>query len=796
MTTETQIPADPEAARWIAEINRYEAKAGPWHERGKRIVKRYKDERESELAKTASRYNVLWSNLQVMLPAVYARCPKPEVERRYKDDDPAGRVASEVLERSLAFTQQLTGFHFIVKNAVRDRFLCGRGVAWVRYVPHLRDASVEGDADVRAAGAQLTDDAPDGDESAGQLAHVPDGTEMVDYEEVMPDYVHWTDFGHTGDARVWEEVTAVWRRVYCTRAELVKRFGEEIGNAVPLTKAATPDGNQTDSATVPQKAIVYEIWDKPTRTAIWVCKDHPQKVLDQRPDPLKLNQFWPCPRPLFATLAGDTCIPTPDYAIYQDQAEELDGLTQRINALVKAVKLVGVYDGSAEGVERMLSEGVENRLVPVKNWPAFAEKGGLAGSVQFLPLEQVAAALMQLYEAREKVKQEMYEITGMSDILRGANDPSETATATRAKGAFASIRLRDMQDEAARFARDLLALMGEVMAAHFGMATLLTISGVELLPQAQKLQLQQMQQQPAMPQGHPQAPQQPGQPPQPAPAPAPQLSPKLLKAMADPSIEEVDALLKNNAARTFRIDIETDSTIGDDEQQEQQQRMAFLDSCSKFLQAAVPAAEQNPTIAPLLGELLMFAVRSFKVGRSLEGAFQATLDRLQQLASQPQPPKPDPEMIKVQGRLQEVQAKGQVEMQLEQMRGQVSIQVEQAKLAALKDLEQFKAQLQAQVDTSAQAAQAQQNAHQNALEAQREMMQQQFDERMEQMRMVLEQQRAEADQNLQIILANLNNAARVEVAEITAQTTLQTAQISAAAAAERADSAEPNGSDE
>ncbi|RBH34108.1 molecular chaperone, partial [Pseudomonas sp. MWU13-2860] len=145
------------------------------------------------------------------------------------------------------------------------------------------------------------------------------------------------------------------------------------------------------------------------------------------------------------TLSGDTCIPTPDYAIYPDQAQELDGLTQRINALVKAVKLVGVYDGIAVGVERLLSEGVENRLVPVKYWPAFAEKGGLAGSVQFLPLEQVAAALMQLYEAREKVKQEMYEITGMSDILRGANDPSETATATRAKGAFASIRLRDMQ---------------------------------------------------------------------------------------------------------------------------------------------------------------------------------------------------------------------------------------------------------------------------------------------------------------------------------------------------------------
>ena len=51
------------------------------------------------------------------------------------------------------------------------------------------------------------------------------------------DYVHYRDFGHSV-ARTWEEVTRVWRKVYLRRAELVERFGEEIGNAIP---DATPD---------------------------------------------------------------------------------------------------------------------------------------------------------------------------------------------------------------------------------------------------------------------------------------------------------------------------------------------------------------------------------------------------------------------------------------------------------------------------------------------------------------------------------------------------------------------------
>jgi hypothetical protein len=750
----------PEAARWIAEIKAYEKEAGPWEQRSKKIVKRYKDERQNESDQARNKYNVLWSNLQTLMPAVFAKNPTPEVERRYKDEDPVGREASDLLERGLSFAiKEGNNFKGVMRSAVLDRFLCGRGIAWVRYVPHFRDEAVVGSSEVRNDGSQLTDDA--GDSTDGKLDAMPDQamTQVVDYEEVRVDYVHWQDFGHTAKARTWDEVSAVWRIVYLDKKQVAARFGDELAAVLPYSKsAATDDSNGSSNA--PTKAIIYEIWDKSSHTAIWLCKDYPQSLLDKKADPLKLDGFFPCPKPMFATLANDSCIPVPDFAIYQDQADELDSLTARIAALTKALKVVGCYDASAAGVERMLSEGIENKLIPVKEWAAMQEKGGLEAAIQFLPIKEIAEVLMQLYDAREKVKQELYEITGMSDILRGANDPSETATSTRMKGQFASIRLRDMQDEVARFCRELVYIMGQVMAAHFSIETLLTISGAKLLSQQDKAMVQQMEQM--------------GQ----------QLPPAVLKQMADPSMEDVDAMLKNNAIRTFRIDIETDSTIGDDAETDQQQRMAFLESSSKFLQQAVPAAQENPMLAPLLGEMLMFGVRSFKVGRSLEGAFQATLDKLQQMASQPQPPKPDPEQVKAQASLQAIQAKAQADMQVEQVRAQTDIQIEQAKIKAQMGLEQFKANLQAQVAISAQQAQAQENAHQNALEAQREALQQQFEQHMEQTRLVLEQQRADADRNLQIILANLNNAARLEVAEVQAATTLQSAQISAAQAAE------------
>lgn len=757
-------PANPEFTRWMAEIARYESDAKKWVTRSQKIVKRYKDDRRGPADESRTKYNILWSNLQVLMPAVYAKNPVPEVERSFKDEDPIGREAAEVLERCLEFCIKSQSFKDIMRSAVLDRFLPGRGVVWVRYVPHITQA----DPDPEQPG-ELTDDAQPAPQEKLSADPAAAPEETIDYEECLADYVHWRDFGHT-IARTWQEVTGVWRIVYLTRKECIARFGERIGKLIPLSASDTKNKSSGASDSVLdadlKKAVIYEIWDKTTSTAFWLCKEYPQGLLDKKDDPLHLSGFFPCPRPLFATLDNDSTIPTPDFVLYQDQADELDVLTARITLITKAIKVAGVYNAAAQGVQRLLSEGVENELVPVDAWAAFAEKGGLKGAMELLPVQEIAQTLLALYEARDRVKQDLYEITGLSDIIRGANDPTETATATRAKSAFASIRLRDMQDEVSRFARDTLRIMGEVIAEHFGVETMARISGLKLPTEAEKQQLQASLQPPAP------APMMgmsmPGMPAAPAPPQPPaQPSPEQLITLQKPTWEQVAQLLQDDCARNFRIDIETDSTIGEDEEKQKAERLEMLKAVAAFLEQAIPAIQANPQMGPLLGQMLMFTLRSFKAGRTLENVFEATMKKLEESAGQP--PK-DPNKAKADAELGKVQAQGQT-----------AIQVNDAKIAAEERLAERKAQLDQQTAIAEQQAQASQAAQEIALEQHREQMRMQMEERMGQMEAAQKAHADDLNHQLQLILQHMKGQVAVEVAEIGADTTLEAAQIGAAA---------------
>lgn len=776
---EAQVGAGTPAGivqRWVKEIALYEKNAGPWHEKGRKIVKRYKDER-SAAQENASRFNILWSNIQTFLPACYGRNPKPEVERRFKDKDPVGRVASEVLERSLAFVISSTDFKQLVRAALLDRLLPGRGVLWVRYVPHMRDLAVAGTGDVEDDGVQVTDDiVPDSDSKAQVVDGAVEGDEAapaqeVYYEEVAIDYVHWEDYGHT-PARTIDELGAEWRKVFMTRPELLKRFGDEIGNEIPLTYAP-PDMPKTEVTDDVRKAVIYEIWDKRAKRALWICKDYPTRPCDQRDDPLQLSRFFPGPRPMFATLANDSLLPVPDYRQYQDQANELDELTARIASITKAIKVAGVYDASASGVERLLSEGVQNQLIPVESWAMFAEKGGLKGAMELLPVKEIAETLLSLYDARDKVKQDLYEITGMPDIIRGSDEAEATATAQRIKGQFGSIRLRDMQDDVQRFVRELLVIVGEIIANHFGWQTLAQISGVKLLSTEQKAQAQMLMQAPA-PMGLPGAAPAAAQ-----PQPQPPIDPETLKLLKEPSWEDVEALLRDNCARSFRIDIETDSTIGEDDELEREARLKMVETLGEFITKAVEACQQTPQLAPVTAEMVMYVVRSFKNARSLEASLEEAMEQLLAAAANPQP-KVDPEQTKVQGQLAIIQSQAQFDSQQATQDQAFKERLETQKLANAKELETFKAQAAAHLAMVTQQFQQQQAEAQNRIEAARQAMQDQHDAQLEQLRAVLDSRAQAQDATLQLLLKKLDSITKVEVAEIAASGQLDAAQVSAA----------------
>lgn len=651
------------ASRWIAELALAERDSRQFLQRGREVERRYMDERATPQS-DQMRFNVFWSNVQTLKPAIYATPPKAVVQRRYHDQDPVARAASTILQRAIQTNIDQTEWHESTDQAVMDYLIPGRGVVWGRYEPHFDDVSApmvqagEAAEDGMAApmeGATTSENyselgrpvAPDDDNADGgpaddglQITNDAEG-QTITYEEVCWDYVNWEDFRHS-PAKVWADVRWVARRVYMGLEDGIERFGPMF-KGVPLTfKPEGLDQNEPEYQLF-CRAVVWEIWDKPTRKVVWICPDYGDQPLDQKDDPLKLTNFFPCPRPLYATLSNSSLMPAPDFKFYQDQANELDDLTARIGKIAEATKVAGVYDSANQGVERVMNEGVENQLIPVENWGSFTERGGFKGAVDFLPLEPQVIAMKQLVEVREQTKRDLYEITGIADIVRGQGMASATATAERIKGQFAQLRLRSRVAEVARFCRDQVRITGEIIAKHFRPDTLLLLSDYQ----------QTMGADPQM-------------------------------AMA--AIQ----LLKNDQARGFRIEIEVDSTVVADQEQEQQSRVAFLQMAGQFLAQAVPLAQQVPQLGYLAGQMLLFGIRGFPVGREMETVFEQALDQLQQAAAQPKEPAPDPALVKAQQDGQIAMAEMQQRTQAEQQK----LQFEAAKAEQQQSLDAARLQLE------------------------------------------------------------------------------------------------------
>ncbi len=647
-----------ELEKYLRVIGTYENEFAKWQARVKKLVKRYRDDTRGSGGNETAKFNILWSNVQTLIPAVYAKLPKADVQRRFGDNDPVGRVAARLVERAIDFEiEHYPDFRSTMKYDVEDRFLGGRGTAWVRYEPHVAPIGVEDD------GVSITSAIEQGEGA-------PPPLEEIEYERAPVDYVHWKDFGHS-QGRTWEEVGQVWRWVYMTREALVERFGEEMARQIPTDQGPETLNAYRDSKRQYNLAKICELWDKETLKVYWLSKGM-SHFIDVRDDPLNFEGFFPCPKPLYATTTSDNLVPVPDFVLYQDQAMELDILSDRIDGLVKALRVRGVYDASQPALQRLMTEGDNNALIPVDKWAAFSEKGGLKGSVDLLPLDTIAQALIQCYQARADIKGQIYEITGISDIIRGQSAASETATAQQIKGQYAGLRLRSMQEDVALFATEVIRLKAQVMCMRYQPQTILAYSAAEQMSDADKA-----------------------------------LIPQALQ------------LIRDKPLRNFRIDIAADSLVQIDEVQEKQDRLQFLQAFGGFLQQALPVGQASPELVPVMMDLLKYGVQAFKAARPLEGTIDAATEQLKQMAAQP---RENPAAQQAQMEAQAEQAKSQMLMQIEQAKLQQSAQVEALKAQNDQQLEQMKQQFEAQLAQQKIAAEQQMAKYKADLDAATKVM--------------------------------------------------------------------------
>ena len=600
--------------RWMMELELADKTEKNWRKAAKDVNARYRDEKVDTSSSSynsiggdryssSNRFNILYSNIQTICPALFNQTPKPDVRRRYRDADKTGKVIADIMERSLSYTMDEYDFDRQMRLAVKDCQLTGRGVTRIKYEAAFEKKKTE-------AGEEY-------DEKAS--------------EEVCWEHVNWADF-RRGPGRTWEEVEWVGFRHILSKAEGVEKFGKDFDDVdLDYSPSGTEDdGKEGDPITDTfKRSVVWEIWDQEEKKVIFIAPSLKERPLKKDDDPLELAHFFPVPRPLYATENTDSLVPVEPFRFYRDQADELDRLTKRISGIIDACKVRGIYDSTINELSTLLAAG-ENVLIPAGDVLPLMANGGLEKAIWMWPIEKIVGVLNHLYMQREAIKTTIYEITGIADIMRGSSSAQETLGAQQLKAQFGTMRLDDMRREVQRYARDLVRMSAEVMAEHFSKDTMAMMTEVQLPTNEQKAMAQQAAQKM----------EQEGQP----------IPKKLKEGLKLPTWEEALQVLRDDKQRAYRIDIETDSTVAGDQAAEQKAMTELLTGVSTYFQNAGPAVAQGYLPLEAAKSILMTAVRRFKMGREVEDALDMIGEK-----EDGEEEGPSPEQQQMQAKMQEMQ---------------------------------------------------------------------------------------------------------------------------------------------
>lgn len=624
--------------------------------------------------------SIFFANMEVLKPAIYSRPPKAAVVPRHRKRQKLARTASELLQRVGDMLLERADVHDVLQSARDHALLTSRAQAWLSMV--------------------VEEEALDG------------FVESVKIEFLHRDFLHEV-------ARSWPEVGWVARRFYLSRPRFIERFGEEMYSELEFTKR-DDQGEQ-------EKAEVWEIWDKVERRVVWISPDAEAVFLDEADpsDPesgvLQLEGFWPCPRPIWFCKEPETLLPVPERLQYVDQLTEVNELTERIAALCEALQMRGFYPAGDTDVGAAVEKAMRNRephahLIPVSS---FAALGGqnLKDAIVWLPIENIAQTIQQCVAVRQQIIQDIYEVTGIADIHRGNSDPNETASAQQIKNQWGGVRIRDRQQEVARFARDILFLAVEIAAENFSPESLEALSQMELPrrdeieqkaaeAEAQVAQIQTMmmaaQQNPEIMQAAQQDPQL-AQQAQAMQAQMQRVQEQIKELQETVTLEDVIEAVRSQRLRPFLVQIETDSTIYPDEQQEKADRNEFLQVMSGYIAQSMAALQSAPSepLARLLGEGLRFAAQAYRAGRQMQEVLDDFIEAMEsgELAPPQSPDGGADQAAKVEAEAARTQQQAQIDAQKAQadlMRTQIELQIAQQKAATEQQVAMLKAETEQQ----------------------------------------------------------------------------------------------------
>jgi hypothetical protein len=656
--TAEKTKVDNRVQFWLGEIAAARKHEKDFRQEGRRVNDIYSGKKKDSIP-----FNILYSNTETLIPALYNATPRPVVQRRFKDDDPLGKSTALAGVRTLEFlcdtnSEEYESFDDVIGDAVLDALLPGRGISRVKY-----DAEIVGE----------------------------EGARYVKWELVCFESQKW-DRVTLGYAKKWSRVPWLAFEHDISQEEAAELFGAAKAAKLTFTEEAkledredSDSGRDDDQNHETRKvAKVWEIWEKRTKKVRYVSPNYAEDFLKEEDDPLELTGFYPIPKPLRFLRKANDQMPTALYLLYENQAKELNRLSIRINRIAEALKVRGAFDSSLGELERILKAD-DNTLVAAENVAALLDKGGLEKAIWLMPIEKLITVFQQLIVARQQCKQIIYEITGISDILRGSTVASETATAQQIKNQWGTLRLKRMQKDVANYVRDMLRIALEIAAKKFEEKTFASITGLPFTTtkQAQAANAQVAAARSMIAQQAQAAAMQTGQqmPPQMQQQMLQQAVPQALQQLQAPQWAQIMASLKNDTQRMYRIDVETNSTVDVEATEDQKIMGEVLTAISQFMQGVAPLIQSGSMPFQVAQSMLLAIVRRYRFGPEIE-------DYLKQM----KPPVPPD-----QGKMQAEQAKQQFEMkkaqdehQLKMAEGDQKLQAEKEKTAMKMEFEREK----------------------------------------------------------------------------------------------------------
>lgn len=674
-----------EGRKWLERITNAEKLEDRWMKDADEAVRVYTAEGSStsNMGQESRNYdfNILFSNVETIVPAIINSPPSPDIRRRFGDEDPVAKEYAEIVERAITVQVDDSQLQIELEACAQDAFLAGRGIVRLRFKsdiegePELEEIKklamdTDGggsDSDISYAGSGASGGADGGevsvDEDRSQGGYGDEKAkvqETVTNERITFEAVSWRDYRH-GPAKRWED--RPWDAFrHSMPQEEVDKFQDTEMMSGQMTAEDRMEVGESDN-----DIVVWEIWCKEPKLVKFV-DEATGAILKIVEDPLGLTNFFPIAKPVQPIEVTGRLMPINPFSIYRRLAEELDTVTKRIDVITKGMKVRGWYSGDATDLENVVQLG-DNEFAPITNAEVWAAHGGIEKAIAFWPIERFATVLKELYVARDQSKQAIYEITGISDIVRGASKASETLGAQEIKTQWGSLRIQKAQRAMERCARDLFVMMSEIIPDKFTTETLEKMTSIQLKPTEQDLapipppQMQEgmdpKQQQQAM-QQHQQAQQ------------AQQEKLAKMQALAQ--------LMNDKQGAYYRVDVETDSTVRADLTRQKQEVSEFLAGSGAYFTAVGPLVQEGILPPDVAIEIYAANARMFNLGKATEDAIDSMITQARDKAKQPQQEKPDPAAIKAQA---DAQAQQQ-DMQITGLQAKVDMQQAEMDFSAQK----------------------------------------------------------------------------------------------------------------